>query len=92
MNEMNNENILGYYSLSNNNTLLIHAFDNVEDKVLVSLNGNHMKWCDIKIAPIEDGSLDSGFYFWGEDDTFIPFSEVISTGTYLRPYEHSYKH
>jgi len=67
--------IIGVYNFSNTMSLLIHKIDYVDDRVLVSENGENKQWCDIvEYDDVEEGSVELGFKY---GEILIPFSEVL---------------
>lgn len=71
------EKVIGVYPLFNTGGICVHAIDHAEDKVLASVNGENLEWCEMaeKPQPEEDGSeMESGFLF---GSFFVPFSGVM---------------
>lgn len=69
--------IIGVYPLFNTGGICVHAIDEAEERVLASVNGENLEWCEMaeKPQPEEDGGeMESGFLF---GSFFVPFSGVI---------------
>ena len=67
--------IIGVYPLFNTGGICVHAFDDAEDKVLTSVNGESPEWCEMTEQPQEDGDeMELGFLF---GSFFVPFSGVM---------------
>lgn len=67
--------IIGVYSFSNTMSLLIHKIDYVDDRVLVSENGENKQWCDIVEYDDEEDLFGELGFKYGE--ILIPFNEVL---------------
>lgn len=69
------EKIIGVYPMFNTGGICVHAIDDAEDKVLASVNGEALEWCEMTEQPKEDGGdMESGFLF---GSFFVPFSGVM---------------
>lgn len=71
----NTETVIGSYPFCNTGSVLVHAIDEAEDRVLASINGQDAAWCDVTEEYVEaTEELECGFRFgkW-----FIPFCEVM---------------
>lgn len=69
------EKVIGVYPMFNTGGICVHAIDDAEDKVLVSVNGENPEWCKMTEQPQEDGDeMESGFLF---GSFFVPFSGVM---------------
>ncbi len=67
--------VIGVFTLCNTGTVLVHAIDYGEDKVLASINGISPEWCDLTEQYTEmAGEMELGFYL---GSLFVPFSEVM---------------
>ena len=62
--------VIGTYPICNNGGILVHDFDNYEDKILASMNGMDRKWC----ALVEDGDGNPGFYY---GEMYVRLEEVM---------------
>ena len=68
--------VIGVYTLCNTGTVLIHAIDYGEDKVLASVNGVSPEWCPLAEEYMEcTGEMELGFYLGSS--LFVPFCEVM---------------
>ena len=65
--------IVGVHPVSNTGSIVVHEIDHMDDRVLVSLNGQNPEWCEITEME-SDQEAQFGFK-WGE--MFVPFSEVM---------------
>ena len=66
--------IIGVYPLCNTGTVLVHAIDYAEDKILASINGKEPCWCDMTEKYMEcTGETELGFML---GSLFIPLYEV----------------
>ena len=68
--------VIGAYCICNTGSILVHAIDHAEDKVLVSINGNNPIWCDMAEKQNDEEGLEPGFVF---GSFFVPFSQVMRT-------------
>ena len=67
--------VIGVYSLCNTGSILVHAIDYPEDKVLASINGDNPQWCEITEACREgEDELELGFFL---GSFFVPFYDVM---------------
>ena len=67
--------VIGLYPLFYTAVVVIHEIDYAKDKVLISINGDDPKWCDISEQYIKTTKKwELGFYL---GSTFIAFSNVI---------------
>ena len=67
--------VIGVYPLTNTGSVLVHAIDYGEDKVLASINGKDPDWCSLTEEYMEtSGELELGFRL---GQLFIPFCEVM---------------
>ena len=67
--------VIGVYGLCNTGSVLVHAIDYTEDKVLASINGENPQWCEITEACREgEDELVQGFFL---GSIFVPFCEVM---------------
>lgn len=70
--------VIGVYGLCNTGSVLVHAIDYQEDKVLASINGENPQWCEITEACREgEDELVLGFFL---GSIFVPFCEVMRMG------------
>lgn len=69
------KSIIGIFSLTNTGSILVHAIDYGEDRVLASLNGDNPIWCPIVDEYWEcSGELETGFTY---GNLFCPFCEIM---------------
>ena len=68
--------VIGAYCISNTGSILVHAIDHAEDKVLASINGNNPIWCGKTEKMNDEGETEPGFVF---GSFFVPFSMVMRT-------------
>ena len=68
--------VIGVYCICNTGSILVHAIDHAEDKVLASINGNSPIWCDMAEKQNDDEEVEPGFVF---GSFFVPFSMVMRT-------------
>ena len=67
--------VIGVYTLCNTGSILVHAIDYPEDKVLASINGDNPQWCEITEACREgEDELELGFFL---GSIFVPFCAVM---------------
>ena len=67
--------VIGVYPLTNTGSVLVHAIDYGEDKVLASINGNDPEWCSLTEQYMEaTEELELGFVL---GSFFVPFCEVM---------------
>ena len=67
--------VIGVYPLTNTGTVLVHAIDYGEDKVLASINGRDPEWCSLTEQYMEaTEELELGFVL---GSFFVPFCEVM---------------
>ena len=67
--------VIGVYGLCNTGSVLVHAIDYPEDKVLASINGDNPQWCEITEACREgEDELELGFFL---SSFFVPFYDVM---------------
>ena len=67
--------VIGVYGLYNTGSVLVHAIDYPEDKVLASINGDNPQWCEITEACREgEDELELGFFL---GSFFVPFCDVM---------------
>ena len=67
--------VIGVYGLCNTGSVLVHAIDYPEDKVLASINGDNPQWCEITEACREgEDELELGFFL---GSFFVPFCDVM---------------
>lgn len=67
--------IIGVYTLSNTGSILVHAIEPEEDRVLASINGEDPQWCEIKDEYCETTELVEPGFVLGS--FFVPFAEVM---------------
>lgn len=68
------KNIIGVCPLCNTITVLVHAIDYAEDKILTSINWEEPCWCDITEKYMEyTGATELGFML---GSLFIPLYEI----------------
>ena len=68
--------VIGAYCICNTGSILVHAIDQGEGKVLASINGNSPIWCDVAGELKENEEVEPGFVF---GSFFVPFSQVMRT-------------
>ena len=67
--------VIGVYPLTNTGSVLVHAIDYGEDKVLASINGRDPEWCSLTEQYMEaTEELELGFVL---GSFFVPFCEVM---------------
>ncbi len=67
--------VIGVYPLCNTASVLVHAIDYAEDKILASINGEEPCWCDMTEEYMEcTGEMELGFML---GSLFIPLCEVM---------------
>ena len=67
--------LIGVYGLCNTGSVLVHAIDYTEDKVLASINGENPQWCEItEVCREGEDELVLGFFL---GSIFVPFCEVM---------------
>ena len=67
--------VIGVYPICNTGSVLVHAIDYTEDRVLASINGKDPEWCGLTEEYLEtSGELELGFHL---GELFIPFCEVM---------------
>ena len=67
--------VIGVYGLCNTGSVLVHAIDYPEDKVLASINGENAQWCEVTEACREgEDELELGFFL---SSFFVPFYDVM---------------
>ncbi len=66
---------VGVYPLCNTGSIMVHAIEPEEDRVLASINGENPEWCAIKDEYCETtGQMEPGFVL---GSFFVPFAEVM---------------
>lgn len=68
--------VIGAYCICNTGSILVHAIDYAEDKVLASINGKDPIWCDMTEKLNDNEEMEPGFVF---GSFFVPFSQVMRT-------------
>lgn len=69
------KNVIGAYPICNTASLNVYEIDDVNDRVLVSLNDMPPRWYKIREACNADtGEYEMGFNCGG---AFVPFSDVM---------------
>ena len=69
---------IGVYTFCNTGSVLIHEFDETENRVLASINGENPQWCNLaEIYSEETEELEPGFFL---GSFFIPFCDVMRIG------------
>lgn len=68
--------VIGVYCICNTGSILVHAIDHAEDKVLASINGTNPIWCVMTEKQNDDEEVEPGFVF---GSFFVPFSQVMRT-------------
>ena len=69
------KNVIGAYPICNTASLNVYEIDDVNDRVLVSLNDMPPRWYKIREACNADtGEYEMGFNYGG---VFVPFSDVM---------------
>lgn len=67
------QKVIGVYTFCSTGSVLVHELDG--DKVLASINGKHLEWCDITERYSEDkNDWESGFKL---GSFFVPLDEVM---------------
>ena len=67
--------VIGVYGLCNTGTVLVHAIDYPDDRVLASINGENPQWCEITDACREgEDELEPGFFL---GSIFVPLCDVM---------------
>ena len=67
--------VIGVYPLTNTGSVLVHAIDYGEDRVLASINGINPEWCSLTEQYVEGtGEEELGFAL---GSFFVPFCEVM---------------
>ncbi len=67
--------VIGVYPICNTGAVLVHAIDYGEDRVLASVNGADLAWCELTEEYMETTEeLELGFRL---GELFIPFCEVM---------------
>lgn len=69
------KNVIGAYPICNTASLNVYEIDDVNDRVLISLNDMPPRWYKIREAYDADtGEYEMGFNYGG---AFVPFSDVM---------------
>ena len=68
--------VIGMYSICSTGSILVHAIDHAEEKVLASINGANPCWCVMAEKENDEGEWEPGFVF---GSFFVPFSQVMRT-------------
>ena len=69
------DTVIGMYGLTNTGSVLVHAIDYGEDRVLASINGENPEWCCMTEQYVEHLGEETLGFTLGE--LFIPFCEVM---------------
>ena len=69
------DSVIGMYSLTNTGSVLVHAIDYGEDRILASINGENPEWCPMAEQYVEHLEEETLGFTLGE--FFVPLCEVM---------------